>query len=283
MMKILLKQFYISVVIIAFYLLFGTISYGDHSIMLFLILTTTFICSIIIFIKNNPKDYFKLILLLILPLPLINIIIFIVYGEYYRGLLYIFFIPVSSLLAYFYYKTKKIVVLFFSILMFSIVGFMMFPNVIVFLQNRNAETNLIFPKVTVYDKNNTVINMHQNKIIVLDFWTTSCSICFSKFPDFEKTYLKYRNNPNVKIYAINVPENRDKFKNTITILDKKGYIFPEIYAKSAKEIKDSLNIYSFPHLLILKNGRIRYDGILETEKNVFLYNIESEIDKLLTE
>jgi len=34
----------------------------------------------------------------------------------------------------------------------------------------------------------------KNKLIVLDFWTTTCGVCFKSFPDYEKIYLKYKDN-----------------------------------------------------------------------------------------
>jgi thiol-disulfide isomerase/thioredoxin len=266
-----------------FYCLFGFITYGDHRWMLLLTLSSTFILSFLIFKKSESKDFIKNNLLFILPLLLINIIIFILYGEYTRGLLYVIFIPVSSYLAYFYFKNKKNVIPIGSVLLFTMVGFVMFPNLYIYLKNNNAETNADFPVVAFVNKKNETIILEKDKIVVLDFWSVNCGICFDKFPDLENTFLKYKNNPSIKIYAVNVPMRHNVFSKTSKILDSIGYTFPKIYAKSSQEVEDSLKINSFPHLLILKNGKIRYDGMLETEKNVFLYNIESEIDKLLEE
>jgi len=263
------------------YFLFGLITWGNHEFMLPLMLLSVFIISYLFIAKSQKiiNDLF----LLNFPFILLVFITCLIGGDFSRGFLYIFFVPASTFLSYLYFKFKKIYIPIFSFILFLIIGFVIFPNFYSYTKNHNSEKNLIFPKVLIIDKDKRQVNLYKNKIIVLDFWTTSCSICFKKFPDLEATYLKYKNNPNVEIYSINVPENRDKFQNTITILDKKGYKFPKLYVKSAKEVKDSLNIYSFPHLLILKNGRIRYDGILETKENVFLFNIENEIDKLLNE
>lgn len=275
------RKILLSTLFILNYFLFGLITWGNHEFMLPLILLSVFVISYIIIAKshNIKNDLF----LLNFPFILLFFLTCLIGGDFSIGFLYIFFVPVSSFLSYLYFKYKIIYIPILSLVFFVFIGGIMFPNYYSYLKNHNAEKNLNFPKVSIIDKENSQVNLNQNKIIVLDFWTTSCSVCFSKFPDLEDTYTKYKSNPNIEIYSINVPENRDKFQNTITILDKKGYKFPKLYAKSAKEIKDSLNIYSFPHLLILKNGRIRYDGRLETEENVFMYNIESEIDKLLSE
>ncbi|MBC7641731.1 MAG: redoxin domain-containing protein [Flavobacterium sp.] len=133
------------------------------------------------------------------------------------------------------------------------------------------------------DKDENQVKLNKEKIIVLDFWSTNCSICFEKFPDLEEIYQKYKTEKNIEIYTVNVPVGRDKFHRTIKILDSIGYKFPKLYTRSMKEIEDSLHFNKFPHLIIIKNNRIRYDGVLVTEKYRRIYNIESEINRLLKE
>lgn len=277
-----IKYFFLSIVIIILYVIFGTVTYGDHSLMLSLTLFSVFIISFFILKKVNKEEYFKYISLLIMPFLTILFFIVIVYSEYSRPILYIIFIPISSCLAYLYFKYRKNIIVLLSIALFYGVGYILFPNVFSFLQNKDAIVNKLLPNVTIIDKDNKKVNLEKDKIVVLDFWSTSCAICFSKFPYLEKTFEKYKNNPKVEIYTVNVPLKNDNFNKTIKILDSIGYKFPKLYAKSSKEMKDSLNIYSFPHLLILKNGQIRYDGTFIEDKTV-IYNTESEIEKLLNE
>lgn len=65
-------------------------------------------------------------------------------------------------------------------------------------------------------------------------------------------------------------------------MDELNYKFPTLYATSIKDV-ENLGIYAYPHLLILKNGKIRYDGRLETDKYIFVNHLQSEIDKLIPE
>ena len=191
--------------------------------------------------------------------------------------------PLSTYLAYLFSIKKNILIPFFSVIFFFFISFFLFPNFFAFSKNNNSNKYDRLPEVTLVDKNKQKIDIHKNKIIVLDFWSTNCGICFKKFPDLEETFLKYKKNPKIEIYAVHVPTRSDNFDTTIKILDSIGYKFPKLYSISAKEIKDSLNIYSFPHLLIIKNGIIRYEGMLETKKTVIIYNIEDKLDKLLNE
>ena len=54
-----------------------------------------------------------------------------------------------------------------------------------FSKNNNSHKYDRLPEVTLVDKNKQKIDIHKNKIIVLDFWSTNCGICFKKFPDLE--------------------------------------------------------------------------------------------------
>lgn len=282
-MNLLKKNIILALSLIITYVFLGTITYGDHSLMLLLFLTTSFFISIKIFQTNKINEAFKSILILIAPMMIIFLLLFFIYNQYSRTILYLIFLPISSLLAYTYFKFKHKVIIFLSIAIFGIVGYVFFQNVLVLVENQNAEMNGRYPVVHFTDENKTTVNFEKDKIIVLDFWSTSCAICFTKFPDLEKTYLKYKNNPNVLIYAVNVPLRNDKFNETTTILKKLGYTFPKIYAASAKQVEDSLKINAYPHLLIIKNEKIRFSGILETDKRVFMYTVDDQIEKLLDE
>jgi thiol-disulfide isomerase/thioredoxin len=168
-------------------------------------------------------------------------------------------------------------------LLFAFISFILFPNYFIYYHNHNAEKNIPFSKVTLLNDKKEKIELQEDKIIVLDFWSTSCGICFEKFPNLEDTFQKYKNNSKVQIYTVNVPLQGEKFEETTKILDSIGYNFPKLYAQSAKEVETKLNFNLFPHLIVIKNGKIRYDGQLVTEKSSLIYNIETEIDKLLKE
>lgn len=65
-------------------------------------------------------------------------------------------------------------------------------------------------------------------------------------------------------------------------MDDLNYEFPTLYATSIKEA-ENLGIRLCPHLLIIKDGEIRYSGKLITDENVFVNHIKTEINKLIVE
>jgi thiol-disulfide isomerase/thioredoxin len=265
---------------IGFYLFTGIVFWGEHTYMLIANLVFAYIASFYIFSKSNNTtvDY------LLLNAPFFGLLFFscLIGNNFSIGLSYLIFTPIASFIGFLGFKTKKILFSTITTLLITIGAFYFQSNYFSFYHNKNAEVNVAFPNVQLLDKNGKHFQINNDKVIVLDFWSSSCGICFKKFPSLEKTYLKYKNNPKIEIYALNVPLKNEELKNRIKILDSIGYRFPKIYAKSSKEIESKLNINAFPHLLIIKNGKIRYNGMYISDKNTF-YNTESEIEKLLNE
>lgn len=267
---------------IVLYIVFGILFDGDHLLMLPFLLASIFFLIIFSF-KNSENIKFVNCVYLIFPLLLLFVITGYLVEDYSRCLQYIIFIPMAACLAYLYLKTRKIIIIPISIVIFYCVAKFLFITIFTYLANKDAEKNISMPNITLLNASNEKIDLFRNKIIVLDFWSTTCGICFEKFPDFQSMSDKYKSNKDVEVYAVNYPLKRDKSEKTKKILDSIGYDFPKLYAKSANEIEDSLHFNTFPHLIIIKNGKIRYDGLFETEKNTMIYSIESEIKRLLDE
>lgn len=277
------KSIYKSFILIIVYIVLMAITSAKHSICLPLMLILTFTISYFIYLKSDKKRYLMTGLLLATPISFLFLITCIVVNDFSRGLPYIVFVPIAVYLAFLFFKYKYWFIPILSIILFSFVSFFLFPNYFIYYQNHDAEKNILYTNVKLVNKKNEEITLDQNKIIVLDFWSTSCGICFKKFPDLQKTYDKFKVNKKVEIISVNVPIEKDKFQKTSKILDSIGYTFSKLYAKSFKEVEDNLKFNTFPHLIIIKEGRIRYDGYLVTNDESKLYNIDDEIEKLLNE
>lgn len=270
------------IAVIVLYLIIGTLFDGNHVPMISIFLACVFAITVFAF-KNKTDVSLVQCFKIILPFWLILLLTCIFVQDFSRCIQYLIFVPVSSYLAYLYLKTKKIFIIPIAVVFFYCVGNYFFITIFTYLSNSKAEKNINLPKINLVNSNNEEIDLYRDKIIVLDFWSTSCGICFEEFPKFESVYEKHKSNKEVEIYSVNCPLKRDKFEKTVKILDSIGYKFPKLYAKSAKQIEDSLHFNTFPHLIIVKNGKIRYDGMFVSEKETAVFSIESEIEKLLNE
>ena len=63
--------------------------------------------------------------------------------------------------------------------------------------------------------------------------------------------------------------------------NKKTYEFPVLYTSSMKEAKKAFQFSSFPHVILIKDGKIRFSGY--PNYNSYLNSLEREIENLLNE
>lgn len=123
---------------------------------------------------------------------------------------------------------------------------------------------------------------HIGKIVIFDFWSTSCGVCFREFPEFEKVYQKYKHRDDIVFYAVNLPTKRDT-RETIkkTIEEHVNYSFPVLLAEEDSDYWTQFKIRGVPHLMILdKTGKVVFNGGANYEKKSAYY-ISDMIDKLL--
>ena len=278
-MKTFLKYLLASITPIFLYLFFGGIFNGRHSWMIPATLITITLTSLYYSKKFNELKY----LFFVSSLPIL--LIFIFSGSingFSRIWSYIIFIPISILTGIYLDKKKVILVITSLSVFYFILGLFIYPNIFVYFNNKGSNIQKEYSKITLVDKENKPVFLNTDKVIVLDFWNTSCGICFKKFPEFEKYYLKYKNNSKVEFYSINVPLKRDHLDITKKLVDSLNYKFPTLFSIS-KEESEKNGIYSYPHLLILKKGKVRYSGPLITEKEIIINHIDTEISNLLNE
>lgn len=116
----------------------------------------------------------------------------------------------------------------------------------------------------VYSKGNDTFRNrdYANKTVILDFWNTSCGVCFRKFPMLQKQYDELSENPDVIIQAVNIALERDSPKVAFEILSAKGYTFPNL--KASKNMDSIFGIVVYPTVLILQNNKIVFRGNIET-------------------
>lgn len=124
--------------------------------------------------------------------------------------------------------------------------------------------------------------IHKGKIVVFDFWSTSCGVCFEKFPEFDKVYQKYKHRDDIVLYAVNLPTKRDTQETIMKTIDEHvNYSFPVLLAKEDSECWTQFKIRGVPHLMIIdKTGKVFFNGGANYEKKSAYY-MGNMIDKLL--
>ena len=124
--------------------------------------------------------------------------------------------------------------------------------------------------------------VHQDKIVVFDFWTTTCGVCFEKFPEFEKVHQKYKHRDDIFFYAVNLPTKWDTKESIMNTIEKHvNYSFPVLLAEVDSDYWTQFKIKGVPQLVIIdKRGNVFYNGGANYEKKSAYY-IGKIIDELL--
>ena len=190
--------------------------------------------------------------------------------------------PLAAYLGWLSTSKKLFLKSVLSIVLFFGLGFIGFPNLIQESNNLNARVSFKYKPINLSNYNGDSIVLDKSKIIVLDFWNTSCSICFEQFPHIESVFKKFKSNPNVNLYSVNVPLKRDNLPETKKLVKQLGYQFPTLYAQAIEDV-ENLGIYSYPNILIVKDGQVRFSGNFVINKSISFGSLEEEINFLLNE
>lgn len=115
-------------------------------------------------------------------------------------------------------------------------------------------------KVEGIDQQNTKITNHllENKIVLLDFWITTCVLCFKKFPQVQAAYDKYKSDVSVAIYTINKPVEEPN--QVFEMIKEEGYSFP-VVIPTDKELPEKFGVTGYPTTFVIdRQGRIVFKG-----------------------
>lgn len=120
-------------------------------------------------------------------------------------------------------------------------------------------------KIEGIDQQNTEITnqLFENKIVLLDFWSTRCGLCFKKFPQVQAAYDKYKNDLSVAIYTINKPVKENKPNQVFEMIKEEGYSFP-VVIPTDEELPEKFGVNGYPTTFVInRNGQIVFKGDIE--------------------
>lgn len=183
---------------------------------------------------------------------------------------------IGTLLGFLFWRIKKfrIVVATLSLVFLLVFQFYLYPSWLNFISygQFSSSMNKQLPTITLVDREGRLLGneIFKNKIVVLDFWNTSCGACFQKFPllqELSNNYIK----SNVEIYAVNVPLKRDTANQSFQVLEEWNFTFKNLNANES--ITEAMNVEYFPTTFIVVNGIITFKGDL--------LHVNSQLEKLL--
>jgi peroxiredoxin len=115
------------------------------------------------------------------------------------------------------------------------------------------------PDLPLLDMNGKTVKLsdYRGKIVVIDFWSTTCKPCVAAFPAFERVLDLYKKQP-FRLFVINVGEDQQTIKS---YMDKKGYKL-EVLIDNNEVIFKALDALGTPQKFIIDaNGNINQMSI----------------------
>ncbi len=199
-------------------------------------------------------------------------------------------VPIGILI-YFILNNYKVKLLFQIIavtIICAFLGYVAYPNyfdLVINIKEHKSDLKKIPNFLWVNKNNDTVTNeISKGKILVLDFWTTNCGICFKKFPDFNRLAVKYKSNDNILFASVNLPIKTDTIGKAIAMLKKydcNNNSYEYLFATSLTE-NTKFNIVTVPEIIIADaDFNIIYKGNFVTDNVVRTTNIEKIIEQSL--
>lgn len=225
-----------------------------------------FIITTLLFNKF-PEDKIKVTAIVTLPLLLLHVPIHTLYFHETRlslpsslaGL-------VGIILGFLAWRFKQAKIVFIvSVLVIALtVQFYFYPRWLDYLSYGQFSTVMNDPAPQMKfinelgaEKGNEIF---ENRIVILDFWNTSCGVCFQKFPMLQKMSDQYSGSV-IEVYAINVPLTRDTVNQSYEALKERNYTFRNLVAAEQSITKD-MNVFAYPTTFIVVNGVIKFKGDL---------------------
>ncbi|OYU94252.1 MAG: hypothetical protein CFE21_16835 [Bacteroidetes bacterium B1(2017)] len=118
-----------------------------------------------------------------------------------------------------------------------------------------------------------------NTLIVIDLWSTNCGICLNKFPKYSTLQDSFKDK-NILFYTLNLPIKKDRIGTAKELLTKFYNKSNNLFAIQVESWK-ALEIHGVPQYLIIRNGKIKYLGYLEIDRNLFEHDLYDEIENQL--
>jgi|GEM_PF-6735550 len=277
-MKNILLHTIAILILFIFYLLTGMYISSNHS---WLILIMQILIIPLYFIYHFYHKNF-IVLNSIIFFSIVLIIGMVIEKDFSRGSVYpIFLISIYYLLKLSIRTIPKTLLISFIILFNS---FLVFPNYFELVHDykKNEYIGADITKLNLINENNESIILPKNGILVIDFWNTTCGICYKNFPRFEEIKKNYENRNDIKFIAINVPVKRNEdLQSRVNRINSLGYTFDKLYSINQNDVETLLNFNTYPNTIIVKDGEVIKSNLKINPKNVFINNLSYELKELI--
>jgi len=139
---------------------------------------------------------------------------------------------------------------------------------------------------TAYDVNDKPLKLSdfRGKVVILDFWYTSCHMCIEGFPAVHELAVKYEPQ-NVVVVTACMPEKRENFEKFVNNNKEKYPNFLWVQDRSAVKMNEGIAMKQYglvgapTQMIIDKNGRVIAGVLFHNDLLAALVEAGVKVDK----
>lgn len=117
---------------------------------------------------------------------------------------------------------------------------------------------------------NIALTDFKGKYLILDFWNSTCGICFQEFPKVETLYNQIKGRKDAELYSVfcRIAQRDETPQTGADIITEKGYTFPTISLDNRIPGLNAIGITCFPTVVIFNpDGKMIFRGRVDGAKN----------------
>lgn len=141
------------------------------------------------------------------------------------------------------------------------------------------ENGTVAPEIKgkIYPNYKDEITLKSDKILIIDFWYTTCMPCIKAIPHLNKLRENYKN--HIEVVGVNPFEGKESQKEKIEAFLKREPIdYPILFVDHT--ITEEYNVRVYPSLYIIgKDGKVKFSK-LGTSDNLY-EELEAELKKII--
>jgi thiol-disulfide isomerase/thioredoxin len=142
------------------------------------------------------------------------------------------------------------------------------------VNNKDAAANNGTPYLLLKSPDGKTLNIQdlKGKVIFINFWATWCPPCIAEMPSINTLYKRFKNNPNIIIFPVDVDNN---FSKSVPFMKKNAYSLP-VY-NAASQMPEGFLGNAIPTTIIIdKTGKVvlRHEGGADYTNKEFVTYLE---------
>lgn len=178
-------------------------------------------------------------------------------------------------------RNRQTVMFLIAILFLASLGFFGMPNWLNYCYTSHDLKKHKFPDSQFLTQSGDTLSsdIFKESIVILDFWSSTCGVCFKQMPELDHLCKNYAEDNDVEVYSVFLPVKNESPADYFDQFAEKHYCFNQLFCMEPSAWR-KFKIRSVPEYMILKNDTVYYQGTMNTRWYEFYNNTYGIISRL---